>query len=211
MKTSRAEVLRELTPIDEKAIHGVTHDGTLVWFARDGELVGFDPESSSIVHRHTLPHARGGTAFDGTHVYQLGDGRIFVVEPATGKVVRELPSPAKGEDSGMAYGDGYLWVGHYRGKKIHKVDPKTGEIVKTLNSDRFVTGVSCVDGALWHASSGDGQEPELRRLSSDGTVDESIGVPVQYIAGMERTASDTFWCAGEEGRLRLVKRAVARR
>ncbi len=207
MKTNQAEVIRELTPIDDQAIHGVTYDGKLVWFAREGELVAFDPETSSVVRRHALPSASGGTAFDGTHLYQLGGGRIFVVEPETGKVVRQLPAPARGEDSGMAYADGYLWVGHYRGKKIHKVDAKTGELVKTLSSDRFVTGVSCSNGELWHATSGDGQGPELRRLSSDGTVDERVAVPVKLISGMERTTRDTFWCAGEEGRLRLVKKS----
>ena len=57
----------------------------------------------------------------------------------------------------MAWADGYLWIGQYRESKIHKVDAKTGEVVKTLTSDRFVTGVSCVDGALWHGASGDGK------------------------------------------------------
>lgn len=205
MKRSQAEVVREYVPVDEKPIHGVTFDGNLVWFARDDELVAFDPKAEKVVQRYAIDSVQAGTAFDGTHIYQLAKGEILVIEPKGGKVVRKLPAPGKGEDSGMAYADGYLWVGQYSGKKIHKVDAKTGEIVKTLASDRFVTGVSVFDGALWHGVMGEGKTPELRRLASDGTVEESVSVPVEKLAGVEQTAAGDFWCAGEKGRLRFVR------
>jgi hypothetical protein len=205
MKQAQGEVIREFMPIDDKPIHGVTFDGKLVWFARDNELVAFDPEAEKVVHRYPIDSAKAGTAFDGTHVYQLAQGKILVIDPRSGKILRTLPAPAKGEESGMAWADGYLWVGHYGAKKIHKVDAKTGELVKTLSSDRFVTGVSCASGALWHGAIGDDKPTELRRLASDGTVDESVTVPVQLISGVERTSSGDFWCGGEQGRLRLVR------
>jgi outer membrane protein assembly factor BamB len=206
MQQSEGEVVREYVPIDDQQIHGVTFDGKLVWFARDDELIAFDPATETIIHRYRIDSAHGGTAFDGTHVYQLAKGsQILVIDPKSGKIVRKLPAPGKGQDSGMAWSDGYLWVGEYRGAKIHKIDAKTGEIVKTLTSDRFVTGVSCLDGALWHGAAGDGNTPELRRLASDGSVDESVTVQVGMISGVERTADGTFWCGGEKGKLRLVR------
>ena len=104
----------------------------------------------------------------------------------------------------MAWADGYLFIGQYHETRIHKVDAKTGAVVKTLTSDRFVTGVSCVDGALWHGVS-DGGPSELRRLAPDGTVEERLEVPVAHIAGVEATR-DGFWCGGENGTLRLVRR-----
>jgi glutamine cyclotransferase len=200
MKTAR--VVRELAPLDEANIHGVTFDGQRVWFARDHELVAFDPQKEEVVRRFAVPGAGAGTAFDGTHLYQIADTEILVVDPEDGRVVRRLPAPDGGANSGMAYADGYLWVGQYRAAKIHKVDAETGELVKTLGSDRFVTGVSCVDGELWHAISGDGP-CELRKLAADGTVQEAYRVDVKHIAGIERTAQG-FWCAGEQGKLRLV-------
>lgn len=209
MKTAQAEVVREYVPIDEQQIHGVTFDGELVWFARDGELVAFDPGNEKIIHRHAIDSANGGTAFDGTHVYQLTRGEIVVVEPKSGKIVRRLPAPGQGGNSGMAWADGFLWVGQWSGRMIHKVDAKTGEVVKTLSTDRYVTGVSCVDGALWHGAAGDGKPPELRRLGADGAVDEAMSVPVEMIAGVERTPSGEFWCAGEKGRLRLVRKRAS--
>jgi outer membrane protein assembly factor BamB len=209
MPKSEAVVVREYVPIDESSVHGVTFDGKLVWFARNDELVAFDPETEKVVKRHPLPLAGAGTAFDGEHIYQLAKDDILVVRPSDGRVVRKIPAPGNGGDSGMAWADGFLWVGEYRGSKIHKVDARTGAVVKTLTSDRFVTGVSCVGGDLWHGAIEEGKTPELRRLSSDGAVEESLTVPVKMIGGMEATPSGDFWCAGEKGRLRLVRRKGA--
>lgn len=205
---SVGEVVREYSPIDEGSLHGVTFDGKLVWFARDGEIVSFDPATERVVKRLPVPNAGAGTAFDGTHIYQLAGEDIVVVQPSDGTIVRRLKSPPGGA-SGMAWSDGYLWVGQYRASKIHKMDAKTGEIVKTLASDRFVTGVSCVGGALWHGASGDDKPCELRRLGTDGTVEETIEVSVPMIAGVESDGEDGFWCAGEKGKLRLVRRRAS--
>ncbi len=205
-RSSEAEVIREYVPIDHAQVHGVTFDGKLVWFARNDELVAFDPDSEKVVRRHPVPSASAGTAFDGQHIYQLARGEILVVQPSDGRIVRRMPAPGKDDDSGMAWADGYLWIGQYRQSRIHKVDAKTGEVVKTLTSDRFVTGVSCVDGALWHGASGGGRPPELRRLASDGTVEESLVVPVSTISGVESAGDGSFWCGGENGALRRVGR-----
>jgi len=201
-----AEIVREYVPLDDRQIHGVTFDGRLVWFARNDEIVAFDPQAGAVVRRHPIPGADAGTAFDGEHLYQLARGEIVVVRPSDGQIVRRMPAPGKGEDSGMAWADGYLWIGQCYGARIHKVDATTGEVVKTLTSDRFVTGVSCVDGALWHAAAGDDKPSELRRLAADGTPEEVLDVPVAMIAGVEAMEDGDFWCAGEGGKLRRIRR-----
>ncbi len=208
-RTSDAEVEREYVPLDDGHVHGVTFDGKLVWYARNDELVAFDPEREEVVRRHRVPGAMAGTAFDGKHLYQLAGSEIMVVDPADGRIVRRLPAPPKGANSGMAWGDGYLWIGQFRESRIHKVDAKTGEIVKTLASDRFVTGVSCVDGVLWHGASDDGKPCELRRLGLDGTVEETLRVPVEAISGLEATRDGAFWVGGRKGRLRVVRRKAS--
>jgi len=203
---SDAEIVREHTPVDDRPIHGVTFDGKLVWFARDGEVVAFDPEAEKVVKRLPVPSADAGTAFDGENIYQLAKGEILVVRPSDGHVVRRLRAPDKGLCSGMAWADGYLFIGQFRESRIHKVDAKTGEVVKTLSSDRFVTGVSCVDGAVWHGASNDGKPSELRRLASDGTLEEVLAVPVEAIAGVESNGQGAFWCGGNKGKLRLARK-----
>jgi outer membrane protein assembly factor BamB len=205
--TEDAEVAREYVPFpDAGAVHGVTFDGKLVWFARNDEVVAFDPVSERVVRQIAIPAANAGTAFDGEYLYQLAKGEVVVIDPSDGRVVRRFSAPADGMASGMAWADGYLFIGQFRESRIHKVDPKTGEVVKTLTSDRFVTGVSCVDGVLWHGASNDGQPCELRRLAGDGTVEERLRVPVRSIAGVERTRDGEFWCGGNDGSLRLVRR-----
>jgi hypothetical protein len=51
-------------------------------------------------------------------------------------------------------------VGQYRDRRIHQVDPDTGAILRTIESNRFVTGVTWVDGALWHGAC-EGEESDL--------------------------------------------------
>jgi hypothetical protein len=50
----------------------------------------------------------------------------------------------------------------YRDRKIQQIDPQTGAILRTLESNRFVTGVTWVEGELWHGTWEAG-ESELRR------------------------------------------------
>ena len=215
VKKAKVEIEKELAPEGGGPVHGVTFDGEPVWFARDNELVAFDPTKDAIVKQHAIDGAGAGTAFDGENLYQLAGPQILVVRPADGEVLRKLPAPGGGgSDSGMAWADGFLWVGQYRDAKIHQVDPKTGEVVKTLRSDRWVTGVSLVDGELWHAT-GKGTEAgadapvELRRLAEDGSVLESLEVPSDAsVSGLERTKDGTFWCGGgASGKLRKMRRS----
>jgi streptogramin lyase len=79
------------------------------------------------------------------------------IDPVTGRVLATIPAPGGGGDSGLAWAEGTLWVGEYRERKIHQIDPETGAILRTITSDRFVTGVSWVDGTLWHGA-GEGDQ-----------------------------------------------------
>src|SRR5579862_3139423 len=163
-------ILRELRPLDDRRIHGVTFDGARVWFALDDELVAFDPKAETVVRRFALPGATAGLAFDGARLYQMAKDDIVVVDRETGAVLRRFPVPVPGDSSGMSWADGRLFVGQFRGAKIHEVDATTGAILATRPSDRWVTGVSCFEGAVWHATSYDGKMPELLRVARDGTI-----------------------------------------
>jgi hypothetical protein len=65
--------------------------------------------------------------------------------------VATIPAPSDG-DSGLTWAEGTLWVGEYRARKIRQIDAETGAILRTIESDRFVTGVSWVNGELWHGT-----------------------------------------------------------
>src|SRR5262245_66163239 len=94
-----AEVVREYGPLAAH-VHGLTYDGTHVWFATGDKLQALDPETGRITR--TLEVASdAGTAFDGHYLYQIGDDRIQKIDPATGRFVATVPALAKRGESGL--------------------------------------------------------------------------------------------------------------
>ena len=208
MKSARAEIVREYGPFpgtDE--VNGVTYDGEHVWFAAGTTLKAIDPESGEI--RRSLDVAgHAGTAFDGRHLFQIAENRINKIDPATGRVLASIPAPGNGGDSGLAWAEGTLWVGHYRDRKIHQVDPDTGAILRTIESNRFVTGVTWVDGELWHGT-WEGEESDVRRIDPQtGEVLERLEMPSGAgVSGMESDGGARFFCGGgKSGKVRAVRR-----
>lgn len=203
-----AEILREYGPFpDADKVGGVTYDGELAWAAVGTHLQAFDPETGQAVRQ--LPCAAdAGTAFDGRHFFQITADRIHKIDAKTGKVVGDIPAPGGGRDSGMAWAEGSLWVGQHRDRCIHQIDPQTGEVLRTIESDRFVTGVSWVEGDLWHATWED-DASELRRIDAEtGEVLERLQMPASVgISGLESNGDDIFFCGGgTSGKVRAVRR-----
>jgi len=208
MKRSSAEVIREYGPfrgVDK--VNGVTYDGRNVWFASGDRLNALDPASGKTVRALDVA-AHAGTAFDGVHLFQIAEARIQKIDPTNGRVLHTIPAPGGGGDSGLAWAEGTLWVGEYRAGKIHQIDPETGAILRTIESNRFVTGVTWVDGDLWHAT-WQGDESELRRVDPrTGEVLETLEMPPGAgISGLESDGKDQFFCGGgASGKVRAVRR-----
>ena len=203
-----AEIVREYGPFaGADHIAGVTYDGQRVWAATGPRLIAFDPESGQIAC--TLDHAGdAGTAFDGTYLYQIVEGRIDKIDPATAEVVASIPAPGHGRDSGLAWAEGSLWVGQHRDRKIYEIDPETGDILRTIESNRFVTGVTWVDGELWHGT-WEGDESDIRRIDPEsGAVLERLEMPRGTgVSGLESDGTDLFYCGGGlSGKIRAVRR-----
>ena len=207
MKRSAATIVREYGPFpDVTHVHGVSYDGTNIWIATGDTLNAIDTASGKTVRTLDVP-AHAGTAFDGRHLYQISGDRIQKVDPTTGHVVATIPTPDGGA-SGMAWAEGSLWVGQHRKRKIHQIDPQTGAILRTIESNRFVTGVTWVDGELWHGT-WESDESELRRIDpQSGEVLEQIEMPPGVaVSGLESNGSDTFFCGGgSSGKVRAVRR-----
>jgi glutamine cyclotransferase len=208
MNGSNAEIIREYGPfpgVDH--VHGVTYDGRNVWIAAGDTLNAFDPASGEALRSLDVA-AHAGTSFDGRHLFQLAEDRIQKIDPETGRVLATIPAPGGGGDSGLAWAEGTLWVGHYRDRKIHQIDPETGAILRTIESNRFVTGVTWVDGELWHGT-WEGDESELRRVDPrTGEVLKRLEMPPGAgVSGLESNGSDQFFCGGgKSGTVRAVRR-----
>jgi glutamine cyclotransferase len=208
MRRATAEIVREYGPFaGVESVGGVTYDGHNVWFAAGDRLSAFDPASGK-VQRSIDVAAHAGTAFDGEHLFQIAEDRICKIDPTSGRVLATIPAPGKGGDSGLAWAEGTLWVGEYRERKIHQVDPETGAVLRTIESNRFVTGVSWVEGELWHGTS-EGGESDLRRIDPQtGEVLEKLEMPSGVgVSGLESDGGDRFFCGGgKSGTVRAVRR-----
>ncbi len=208
MKRSTAHIVREYGPFpDVDRVNGVTYDGEHVWFAAGDKVIALDPTSGK-TQRSLDVAAHAGTAFDGKYLYQIAEDRIQKIDPNTGCVLATIPAPGGGGDSGLAWAEGALWVGEYRQRKIHQVDPASGKVLRTVESNRFVTGVTWVEGELWHGTL-EGDESDLRRIDPrTGEVLEKLDMPPGvHVSGLEADGADTFFCGGgTSGKVRAVKR-----
>jgi glutamine cyclotransferase len=207
MKRSTAEIIREYGPFPGvEHVAGVSYDGRHVWFASGDKLNALDPHSGEKVRALDVA-AHAGTAFDGHHLFQLSGDSIQKIDPDTGRVLSTIPAP-QGGGSGLAWADGTLWMGQYRSRKIHQLDPRTGAVLRTIDSNRFVTGVTWIDGELWHATS-EGDKSDLRRVDPHtGEVLERLDMPPgTSVSGLESDGGDRFFCGGENsGKVRAVRR-----
>jgi glutamine cyclotransferase len=203
-----AEIVREYGPFPgAPRVGGVTFDGQHVWLAGGEKLVAFDPTTGEPARAIDVA-CDAGTAFDGRHLYQIAADRILKIDPKSGETVSSIPAPSGGRDSGFTWAEGTLWVGAYRDRKIHQIDPATGAILRTIESNRFVTGVTWVEGELWHAT-WEGDESELRRVDPHtGEVQECLTMPEGVnVSGLEWDGGDLFYAGGgPNGRVRAVRR-----
>ena len=211
MKKSTAEILREYGPFPgADQVHGVTYDGRNVWFASGDRINALDAASGKVARKIDVA-AHAGTAFDGTHLFQIAEDRIQKIDVRSGHVLSTIPAPGGGGDSGLAWAEGTLWVGQHRGRKIHQIDPETGAILRTIESNRVVTGVTWVDGELWHGT-WEGDESDVRRVDPrTGEVLERLDMPAGTgVSGLESDGGDRFFCGGaSSGKLRTVRRPAA--
>jgi streptogramin lyase len=207
VKRAAATIVREYGPLPGVTnVAGVSYDGTNVWVATGDALSAMDPASGETVRTLDVP-AHAGTAFDGRHLFQISGDSIRKVDPTSGRVIASVPAPDGGA-SGMAWAEGSLWVGQHRNRKIHQVDPETGAILRTIESNRFVTGVTWAGGDLWHGT-WENDESELRRIDPQtGEVLEKLDMPPgMAVSGLESDGGDMFFCGGgNSGKVRSVRR-----
>src|SRR6266852_5880470 len=90
----------------------------------------------------------------------------------TAEILREYgPFPGVDHVHGVTFDGQHVWFAAGEtlnafdpaSGKTQQVDPETGAILRTIESNRFVTGVTWMDGELWHGT-WEGEESDLRRI-----------------------------------------------
>jgi len=100
------------------------------------------------------------------------------------------------------------WIGQHRNRKIHPVDPESGKILRTIDSNRFVTGVTWVGRELWHGT-WEQKKSDLRRVDpQSGEALELIEMPQGVsVSRLESNGADLFFCGGgTSGMVRAVRK-----
>jgi outer membrane protein assembly factor BamB len=220
-RVAPAEIVREYGPFPgRETVRGVTFDGEAVWFATDGLLQSFDPDTGELGRSLAVP-ADAGTAFDGRHLFQLARGSIQKIDPMTGTIVATFPGPAGAQSAGLTWAEGTLWLAAYPDGGIYQLDPESGRVLRILETARFVTGVTWVDDELWHGTKlracadVDADEVgELRRIDpTTGELLERLTMPPgAIVTGLESDGRGLFFCGGGgSGKVRAVRRPAGPR
>ena len=205
MKTSAAEILREYGPFpDANNVHGVTFDGRHVWFAvrrqaerlrsrewKDGPLYQCRRACRNRFRRQAPVSDRRGS-----HPEDRSEDR-----------------PCTCDDPG-AWRRWRLRSGLGRRNALGRATsrpedpPNIRRILRTIESNRFVTGVTWIDGELWHGT-WEGDESDVRRIDPQtGEVLERLEMPPGTgVSGLECDGGDQFFCGGGSiGKVRAIRR-----
>ncbi len=107
---------------------------------------------------------------------------IFAVDPATGTVKRELPSPCY-VPQGLAHDGSYLWVADAEENQIYRMDPNDGTVSRIIGSPGSgITGLAHDGTDLWVA---DRPGKTIYKISTiDGTSISKIPAPAKRTTGM---------------------------
>ena len=112
-----------------------------------------------ITPRSTVSGAHGLKWVDGKYWMAVpASGKLYVMEPETGEIVRSIPAPGV-RTHGLAADNGFLWCVESDGRVIYKLDPKDGTAVAKIQltkDDPEPHGLDISNGVLWYCDAASG-------------------------------------------------------
>jgi streptogramin lyase len=113
----------------------------------------------NITAKSTVSGAHGLKWVDGKYWMAVpASGKLFLIEPETGEVVRSIPAPGV-RTHGLAWDNGSLWCVESNGRVIYKLDPRDGSAVARIQltkDDPEPHGLDIRDGLLWYCDAASG-------------------------------------------------------
>jgi streptogramin lyase len=112
-----------------------------------------------------------------------------VVDPRNAAVTRVFQvgtAPA-----GVVAADGAVWVGHYHGDEVWRIDPVTGRRIATIHAGTAPIALAAGFGAVWSADSQDGSISRIDP-ATDGVTSIHVGGAPRFIA----VGDGAVWAAG---------------
>jgi DNA-binding beta-propeller fold protein YncE len=127
-------------------------------------------------------------ASDGA-LWVLGSRLVTRLDAATGRVIARIRTPATGDDSHIAAGDGSVWItsGLELGGEgiVYRIDPSTDRVVAAIRVGGIVLGIALGAGRVWVARPSQGPGEVIRIDPRTNRVD---GPPIKVAPGPEQVA-----------------------
>jgi virginiamycin B lyase len=171
----------------------IAGDGRSVWVADNasGGLARIDPRTDRVVQRVPL----GADPF----AIALGEGSLWVtayfhdphevlrVDPSSGRVLATITDLPLGGGTGIAVGEGGVWVACTYARSLVRIDPSTNRVAAAIPVQEYPLAVSAGRGAVWVRN---------EDSSSVSRVDPASNRVVATISGMPapvgRTGDDAM-------------------
>jgi len=132
----------------------LTWDGRSLW-AADNVAPGLDridPGTNRVVQRIALDAdpfdlAWGyGSLWVSSYFHEPRE--LLRVDPATGQVLATITDVTLGA-TGLAVGDGAVWVASTYGNLVARIDPATNRVIATIPVEQYPLAVTVGSGAIW--------------------------------------------------------------
>lgn len=123
-------------------------------------LKSFDTPGAGLYGNLKTPSGAHGLKWvDGKYWMAVpASGKIFLMEPETGAIVRSIPAPTV-RTHGLAWDNGVLWCVGSTEREIYKMDPKDGKLlakIKLTRQDPEPHGLDLYEGVMWYSDAATG-------------------------------------------------------
>jgi DNA-binding SARP family transcriptional activator/ABC-type oligopeptide transport system substrate-binding subunit len=136
-----------------------TYVGGHVWaYAGDPDLfVEIDPKSGRVLKRFSPTTAVAAYAVEGHDLWEVGDTTLARIDTNLGTEVARYqlprdPQQPSGAATGIAVGDGSLWVSRAGLNEVLRIDPRTGHVVRHYSGVPSPAIIAVADGSAWTVS-----------------------------------------------------------
>jgi hypothetical protein len=164
----------------------------------DGMLVRVDPAANRVAARIRLGGRPTGVAAGPSGIWVAGHGRVWRIDPRTGRVVATI-AVADGLAAGgrVVVGRDAVWIGDWAGQQVLRIDPRRRRVVARA-AGVYALGVAVVGPDTWAMTSGGlvalGRDT-AHRILVDGLAPSAVS---DLAAGQ-----NALWIAARTGLFRI--------
>lgn len=120
----------------------------------------------------------------------VAENSVGVIDVERSEVIGEIEVGER--PSGIAVGDGSVWVTNAGANTVSQIDLETGAVVTRIAVGRSPVGIAVAEGSVWVANSGD---QTITRINAD--IGQVVGEPIQVGNGPTAIAAvgSVLWVA----------------